>query len=142
MGLQAGAIFGNSERISELKSTSLFAGASPASAAYMATLIDAGPLYSSQRSRLLDLTDQFREKLLEPDRFSYLDKYPVFVYQDNELTHFLFEHGICVTDFQYPTDKDSWQSRIVLSAAHRKEDIQQLADTINIFTSDRTCLNY
>ncbi|MGI9546362.1 MAG: aminotransferase class I/II-fold pyridoxal phosphate-dependent enzyme [Flavobacteriaceae bacterium] len=135
MGLQAGAIFGTAERITELRSTSLFAGASPASAAYLAALIDADTLYASQRSRLLDLTDQFREMLLVTDRFSYLDEYPVFVYQDKKLTQFLFEHGVCVTDFQYPTDKDSWQSRIVLSASHLKKDIQKLAELINLFYS-------
>lgn len=135
MGLQAGAIFGTLARISALKKNPLFSGASPASAAYMATLIEASPLYALQRSRLLNHIKQFLQALQGSDKFRFLEKYPVFAYRDTELTDFLFQEGICVTDFNYPSDKDPWQSRIVLSAVHHENDIQHLADLVNIFHS-------
>ena len=133
IGIPAGMVVGNIQTISKLKETSLFAGASPPPAAYLATLIEAFPIYEAQLMRLLELIDYFIESLKRPESFNYLENYPVFVYADRELGEFLFKNGICTTNFNYPAEQNSWQSRIVLSAAHKKEDIRKLAKTLNKF---------
>ncbi len=133
LGLQAGAIFGSKPRVEMLMSTAFFSGASPASAASMATLIEAMPLYSSQRKKLIRNIDQFSSLLKRNDIFKWLAHYPVFEYSDEDLSQYLFEHRICVTNFNYPAERDSWQSRIVISAIHHQNDIEKLADLVNKF---------
>ncbi len=133
MGLQAGAVFGPKDRLSDLRNSALFAGSSPASPAIMATLVEALPLYSLRRQRLLEHIDLFIDSLDQTEKFNWMDQYPVFVYDNQGLTEFLFEKGICVTNFNYPAESESWQSRIVLSAVHLEEDIQKLTSHINSF---------
>ena len=99
----------------------------------MATLTEAFPIYSTQLSRLLELIDYFLKSLEQPEVFTYLENYPVFFYSNQELSEFLFKKGICTTNFNYPAESETWQSRIVISAAHLKEDIDILTDTINKF---------
>lgn len=133
LGLPTGAIFGSQPRIEELKATPFFSGASPASPASMAALVEAQPLYASQRRKLFRNMEKFRFAVKKIDAFESIEDYPVFVFKDAELTKFLFDRGICVTNFNYPAEKDSWQSRIVLSALHLENDILKLADLINEF---------
>ncbi len=133
LGLQAGAIFGSKQRLEMLMSTPFFSGASPAPAASMATLVEALPLYSSQRESLIQNIVKFRSRLQRIDSFKSIANYPVFEYSDEDLSHYLFENGICVTNFNYPAERDSWQSRIVISAIHLQNDIEKLANLINDF---------
>jgi 7-keto-8-aminopelargonate synthetase-like enzyme len=131
LGIQAGAIFGSSGRINDLKQTSFFAGASPPPAAYMATLMKATTLYTSQRSKLMGLLTLFQQELSTPEMFKSIAHYPVFEFRDKRLAAFLFKQGICISDFSYPSESDAQQSRIVISASHRPEDIVILAQKIN-----------
>ena len=68
MGIPAGMVLGTRQFINELKATSLFAGASPPPAAYIATLIEAFPLYAARLNRLLELILSSRS-----EQGSYLD---------------------------------------------------------------------
>ena len=133
LAIPAGAIFGKRQFITELRNTKMFAGASPPPAAYAAALIEAFPIYRKQLKRLLDLIHYFLVKLKKPEAFDYMENYPVFLYKNPELGEFLLENDICTTFFNYPAEEESWQSRIVISAAHTKEDIELLADVINKF---------
>ena len=133
MGIPAGMVLGTSQLINQMKQSNMFAGASPPPAAYIATLIEALPIYQAQLNRLLDLTKYFLESLDQPEIFTYLENYPVFFYNNRELNTFLFRNGICTTNFNYPSEENSWQSRVVISAAHSTEDIDKLTLAINNF---------
>ena len=133
MAIPAGVVFGTAKLIGELKKTNIFAGASPPPPAYLATFIESFPLYKHQLSHLLDLIQHFRNTLKYPDKFAQLEEYPVFFYNDIDLADFLLQSGFCTTNFNYPAEKYSWQSRIVLNASHYKEDVQKLAKTVNRF---------
>ena len=113
----------------------MFAGASPPPAAYLATMISAFPIYAVQLNRLLELIELFLKSLDQPEALTHIENYPVFYYSNQELSQFLFKNGICTTNFNYPAESETWQSRIVISAAHNKEDIDKLASTINRFGS-------
>ncbi len=133
LGVQAGAVFGTSNRLKALRQTSLYSGASPPAPAYMGALLKAAPLYTTQRTILIELIEKFHQLLMYPEKFRYLDRYPVYESDDQELARYLNREGICITDFDYPAEIDSWQSRLVITAGHRPEDVSQLAEKINSY---------
>ncbi|MDF4204413.1 pyridoxal phosphate-dependent aminotransferase family protein [Maribacter sp. SA7] len=132
-GIQAGAVFGNSKRIYQLKQTPFFGGASPATPASLATLKDAEELINLKRAQLQKNTVLFLSKLSTPSIFVFAEGHPSFNFQNESLATYLEENGIIVTNFRYPTEKDSLMSRIVLSASHTKQDILSLCYILNSF---------
>jgi 7-keto-8-aminopelargonate synthetase-like enzyme len=133
LGIDAGAIFGTSERLNQVIRTDFYAGASPPSPASMATLIEVEELYKSKK-RILDYNISFfLNQINDSKKFSFIKGFPVFGYSDPELTKFLYENRIIVTDFNYPSEEASLKNRIVLTALHTEEDITILTSLINSF---------
>ncbi len=132
-GLQAGAIFGSQNRIDLLTATDFFGGASPSAPAAMATFLQSQSLLHGQRALLQKNIDFFLAALRNPGHFKYMPNHPTFGYDDAHLTQYLYDHGIITTNFQYPNESASVMSRIVLSAAHRQEDLFKLAASVNDF---------
>lgn len=133
LGIDAGAIFGNSERLKQVIKTDFYAGASPPSPASMGTLIEAEEIYKSKK-RILDYNMSFfLNNINDIEKFSFIQGFPVFGYSDIELTKFLYTNGIIVTDFNYPSEEASLKSRIVITALHTEQDIKKLTSLINSF---------
>jgi 7-keto-8-aminopelargonate synthetase-like enzyme len=131
LGIDAGAIFGTSARLREVLKTDFYAGASPPSPASMATLMQAEEIYKSKK-RILDFNvGLFLNQINDQKKFSFIEGFPVFGYSDPELTKFLYNNGIIVTDFNYPSEEASLKSRIVLTASHTEQDIKKLTSLIN-----------
>ncbi|WP_291967715.1 aminotransferase class I/II-fold pyridoxal phosphate-dependent enzyme [Maribacter sp.] len=132
-GVQAGAIFGNLNSIDQLKQTPFFGGASPATPAALATIRDAQELIKIKRAQLHKNTELFLSKLSTTSIFVFAEGHPTFNFQNELLATYLKENGIIVTNFRYPTEKDSLISRIVLSASHTNQDISTLCNILNSF---------
>lgn len=130
-GIQAGAVFGKKERIEQLMETSFFGGASPAAPAALATLMEADGLYSMKRKKLQGHIDRFLYGLKAPDKFSGMEKHPVFSFSDPQLTEYLELEGIILTNFPYPDEHSQLMSRIVLSAHHLENDIDKITRLLN-----------
>ncbi len=130
-GLQAGAVFGSKERISKLKQTSFFGGASPAAPAALATLLDAETMYSEKRKQLQSNIVLFLDSLKNPNKFNFMQHHPAFSFADMQLTEYLEQQGIILTNFPYPDEQAYLMSRIVLSAHHRESDILNLTHLLN-----------
>ncbi len=130
-GIQAGAVFGKKERISELMETSFFGGSSPAAPGALATLLDAETLYSEKRAQLQNNIALFLSALKNQKKFSGMKDHPAFSFADAQLTEYLAQEGIILTDFPYPDKHSQLMSRIVLSAHHRHDDIIRLTDLLN-----------
>ncbi|MCL5244922.1 aminotransferase class I/II-fold pyridoxal phosphate-dependent enzyme [Cellulophaga sp. 20_2_10] len=129
--IQAGAVFGKTKRIEQLKNTAFFGGASPATPANLATLVDANAIYIKRQKKLRQHILQFSEGLQAKDEFSYMPEHAAFTYSNQNITTYLEKHNIIVTSFNYP-DKDSpTMSRIVVSAHHKKKDITKIVHLIN-----------
>ena len=130
-GIQAGAVFGTRERIEKLMETSFFGGASPAAPAALATLLDAENIYTAKRTKLQCLIDQFTGILKNPEKFSSMEKHPVFSFSDIQLTEYLQQEGLILTNFHYPDEHSQLMSRIVLSAHHNESDVIRLVELLN-----------
>ncbi|ASV31746.1 aminotransferase class I/II-fold pyridoxal phosphate-dependent enzyme [Maribacter cobaltidurans] len=130
-GVQAGAIFGDKEDLSQMESTSFYGGSSPASPAAMATFLEAAPIYSERRNILKTNLDYFLANMVSLGHFRYMRGHPTFTFLNKELVQFLEKKQIIVTNFNYPKESSETMSRIVLSASHRKADIDSLTNALN-----------
>lgn len=133
--LQAGAIFGNKNRISSIAETDFYGGASPATPAAMATLIQATSIYREKRVLLQKNMELFRNGVKNISLFSAMDKHPAFSFSDARLTRYLDENHVIVTHFPYPNEEASVTSRIIISAGHTQGDISTLVKLINQYHS-------
>ena len=134
-GIQAGAIFGTKTRIEEFMETSFFGGASPAVPAAMATLLEAKDIYREKRVLIRNHIGYFTKNLKNASNFHFMEAHPAFSFSNIQLTEYLAAHKIIVTSFLYPDDSAHLMSRIVLTAAHKKEDIELLSQCLNSLPS-------
>jgi len=131
LGIQAGAVFGGTKDILTLQSTSFYGGASPASPAFMATLLEGKDLFSERLQTLKTNYQLFKSQLKNPLFFEHLQGHPSFEFQNDQMASALHRDGFVFTNFNYPDKNGPMVSRIVLSAYHTKNDIQKLTESIN-----------
>ncbi|HEA29530.1 MAG TPA: pyridoxal phosphate-dependent aminotransferase family protein [Leeuwenhoekiella sp.] len=134
--VQAGVILGTAMRVKNLKNSLHYGGSSPASPASVATLVEAGPIYSEQREKLVKNTNLFVKSVKNASFFKRTVGHPAFNYYNTQLTEFLEEHAILVTHFSYPNPDAAVLSRIVISAGHTTADIKKLSALINQFLAE------
>lgn len=129
--VQAGVVAGSGALINELKDTDMFAAASPAIPASLATLMESPKILSEKRKLLFENIDYFLGNLNHSAAFDYMPQYPSFAFDHTELPSHLLKNNIIITDFNYPTEKDTAVQRIVLSAHHTVDDLDHLILSIN-----------
>lgn len=135
LGVQAGAVFGEAEDLEILRGTAFFGGASPPSPAWAGCLLEGGEIYSRQRHKLLENYALFKARLNSLSRYNHLEGHPTFEFDDAGLAKTLEQKGFIITNFNYPDAQGPLVGRIVLSAHHNLEDIEQLTDCLNGLSS-------
>jgi len=130
-GIQAGGIFGTKRRIDQLRSTDFFGGASPSAPAALASLLEAEPIFISQREKLQKNINLFLGSLEEKKHFLFMTNHPAISCMDKGLASHLKKNQIITTNFSYPSNVDDTKSRIILGAQHTPEDIQRLSTRIS-----------
>lgn len=130
-GLDGGLILADASIIQQLKQTSMFMGASPPSPAAMYAFINSAPLFE-QAFSILKINTKFFEQnpILE---FTSIQSLPVYLSNNQELVEHLLKHHIVISSFRYPKPTDPLMNRIVLTAAHHKEDILALQNAMKSF---------
>ncbi|MCK0157010.1 aminotransferase class I/II-fold pyridoxal phosphate-dependent enzyme [Cellulophaga sp. F20128] len=129
--VQGGALFGTKERMEQLKNTAFYGGASPASPANLGVLLAAEPIYKKRRERLAKHIVTFLANTKHLEHFSFTPNHPTFSFTNQKITQYLEAHNILVTNFNYPNEDSPTMSRIVLSAHHKKKDIELVCKLIN-----------
>lgn len=130
---QAGAIWGERERLEKLRQNPLYAGSSPPSPTALATLLAAREILSDRLQKLKRNTLFFVEQLEQPDYFDRCPGHPAFSFKDDRLNEILERNNIIITHFEYAGTVSSSLNRIVISAHHLKADIINLAKVVNTF---------
>lgn len=130
MGLPGGVIFGSKIFLDGLRQTAFFGACSPIAPAYLAAYGRAGAHYEQAREQLGENVKLAHALLSKTALFTHASGYPVFYTDHNELYPFLLERGMLVYSATYPTPADSANTRIVVSAFHTFDDIQQLASAV------------
>ncbi len=133
LGVTAGVVLGPSELLVALEQTPLFSGASPAPPASLMALskaLDSG-LYARQRAQLLGNMAHFAHRLGQVHGLQQVAGHPVWTFRDPALAASLFSHRIVVTHFDYAAEGSTGSpSRIVLTAAHSTQQLNQLASLL------------
>ena len=93
----------------------------------------ADSVYAEAGARLQKTIRLAEELLLPTGLFQHASGYPVFFTEQDDLYPYLLQHGICIYSFAYPTTADRANTRIVISAFHEPEDIQELARQIHTY---------
>jgi hypothetical protein len=129
-------IAGPQPRIDALKQTPLFAGASPAPPAGLATLAEGleRGWYHEKFLQVSSLAAALQGQLAPSLPLQWRQGYPVLSFRSPALARHLRENGILITDFQYAAEGGaSSPSRIVITAAHKEPQLQQLKKVLEAF---------
>lgn len=125
IGLPIGVIASDKKFIDEIRNTSLFVSASGSSPAHLETFLEAQSLYHEQRQKLQFNLNILFEGSEFGTNYKFSKNYPVIYDNDRNSFDKLFEQGIIITSFKYPTYQ-SLMSRIVVTANHKEEDLKKL----------------
>ena len=137
MALPGGVVFSDATTIADLRRTAFFGACSPMPPAYLHTYAQADAFYVEGKKRLEENTRLAEELLLPTGLFRQATGYPVFFTERDDLYANLLERGIFIYSFAYPTAADRANTRIVISAFHTAEDIQELAKWCSTGRPDR-----
>lgn len=124
MGTDAGAIFCSNHMGTIFRGSPFFTGASPSSPAALYALTAGEWIYKRQWQALSmnkAYVDHHVGTLLRG-----IPKFPVFTLDKPDLFNVLLSKNILITSFSYPLPTDMPINRIVLSALHRKDDLEYL----------------
>lgn len=133
MGLPGGVIFSDAATLQRIRYSAYFGGCSPISPDHLYAYLHADALYADAYKRLQANINRFTDSIRTLNLLSFTDNYPVFYTERDELYPFLLERGIFIYSFSYPKPTDKANTRIVLSAWHTSEDIQQLSEACHDF---------
>ncbi len=130
-----GIISGTKERMEDLRNCGFYGGGSPPSPAALKTLIASETVVLKNLKKLRDHINLFNSEVSDEFKSTHFNQHPVFTYDDEKLTRYLYSEKIITTNFHYPFPESPLLSKIVLSAGHSTEDILNLAGSINRFYS-------
>jgi len=131
MGIGAGIIGATNEFISKIEETPNFVTSSGPSPAILQTFLDSEDVYRDQRKQLQKHLDYIHHNL-NKTKYKFNPYYPLIYCSDSRIFNHCLASGIVITQFGYPS-KDNLISRMVISAAHKNEDIERLVEVLNEF---------
>ncbi len=129
LGIDAGVILGEAAVMNGLRENPIYAGASPPSPAAMHALIHGRSLYEKQRERLQKRMEWF-EAIIQTPHQSFAG-FPVYCFDDANLSHYLATRNIVISSFSYPLPTDPLLNRVVINSLHTKADIRTVAKAIH-----------
>ncbi len=125
-GIDAGIILSDQQTIQELRRTGVFVGASPSAPAFLYAFLKGDGIYQEQWEKLNTNIRFFEKHLPELKKWVYIPDYPVFYRPGMQYFDKLAEKEILISSFPYPDPADQPLDRIVVSAAHTREDLEKL----------------
>lgn len=137
MGIAGGVVCSDNDFIEALRHTAFFASCSPIAPAYLYAYMHADKIYEGNLQKLQSNIQHFNLQTTDYQLFSSLPNYPVYYTLQDDLYDFLFEKGIFIYSFAYPIKTGKPNTRIVLSAWHKEDQIDFLAEKCKEFSQKR-----
>jgi 7-keto-8-aminopelargonate synthetase-like enzyme len=129
-GLTGGVIAGDIDFINQMARHDTFVSSAGMNAAFVQTLADAEKIYIQQHQKLIKKLNYVSANLVKNRNALFNPHYPV-IYPDIEGINKVFtSKKIILTNFQYPTSLREL-NRIVITANHKKEDLDKLIHILN-----------
>ncbi|GAB3650825.1 glycine C-acetyltransferase [Echinicola sediminis] len=130
LAVPAGVILGDAYFMGKVKNSAIFRGASPPAPGYCEAFLGAEALYSNQHARLREQMSYFFGLVEDIEGLSFDRGFPVLTFKEKGWAARLMQAGMLISSFSYPRPEDAPVDRIVLSAYHRKEDLERLAEIL------------
>ncbi|RPD96735.1 aminotransferase class I/II-fold pyridoxal phosphate-dependent enzyme [Aureibaculum marinum] len=131
LSLSGGIIGGSQNFIKNLVDESMFVSSSAANPAYLEAYCKASKIFETQRRKLAYNLNYISDRLNNNSTIKFDKRYPVLYSEDEYIYNKLFEEGIIITSFKYPTYKNR-MNRIVITANHTEDDLDKLIKILNI----------
>ncbi len=128
-GINGGVIAGSTNFINLIKTDSLFIGCAGMSPAFLEAFINGKEIYQHQLKKLQENSSYVYHKLKHLSAFRMSDNYPVFFFEKEEISDYLYKKHILITSFYYPASPKKI-NRIVLNANHTKKQLDSLIDCL------------
>jgi 8-amino-7-oxononanoate synthase len=131
LGVDAGLIIAKKSIISQLRSSSVYAGSSPPSPGALYAFVNSEEIYHQELKRLGQNMQTFIDLLRPQNSLFYIPNFPVFLLNDKTIAEGLLKNGIYISSFPYPDPQGEKLNRVVLTSVHKTQEIERLARTIN-----------
>ncbi len=135
MGMTGGIILSDSETVSSIRQSPMFAGASPMMPALLETFVNSLDYFTEQQQKLSENITYFNSLIPQNSFLDYIQNYPAYCTHQSGVHEYLKENGIMTACFPYPTSTDSPVTRLVISALHLEEDLEKLAELVENYNS-------
>lgn len=133
LGLSAGLIASDNEFITAVFQQKSFVSSSSANPSYIDAYLSSVSIYKEQQKKLQKNIDYLAENLKVKDiTFKFDPTYPVIYIENDNIVTKLHNEQIIITNFKYPSYKKIMM-RIVITANHKKKDLQKLINVLNKF---------
>jgi 8-amino-7-oxononanoate synthase len=141
MGMTGGVIFSDSETVSYIRQSPMFAGASPMMPALLQTFVNSLDYFTEQQEKLSENISYFNSLIPQNSFLDSIENYPAYCTHQSGVHEFLKENGIMTACFPYPTATDLPVTRLVISALHLEEDLEKLASLVGVLTLQASLLS-
>ena len=131
LGITGGVILSDSETVSSIRQSPMFAGASPMMPALLENFVNSIDYFTEQQQKLSENIAYFNSLIPQNSFLNSIDNYPVYCTHQSGVHEYLKENGIMTACFPYPTATDLPVTRLVISALHLEEDLDKLAEAIS-----------
>ncbi|ULC59641.1 aminotransferase class I/II-fold pyridoxal phosphate-dependent enzyme [Flaviramulus sp. BrNp1-15] len=130
LGLSGGIIASDKDFIEYMKRETLFVSSSCANPGYLEAYLQSQNLIKEQHLKLNENLNFLFEDLNVKPILKFNKSYPVVYSEKEDIYNYLFNKGIIISNFKYPTYK-GLMSRIVITANHTKADLEKLKNVLN-----------
>lgn len=130
LGVDAGLILGTKQTIDRLRTSPVYAGASPPSPGLLHAFVNAFRIYQEELGKLRSNIKLFTSLIDERENISYLPEFPVFLIEDPNAGNYLRSKGILISSFAYPDPTGPTLNRVVLNSRHSNRELRGLAEAI------------
>ncbi|WP_342645901.1 aminotransferase class I/II-fold pyridoxal phosphate-dependent enzyme [Mucilaginibacter sp. CSA2-8R] len=130
-GISGGAISCTAVRAAYYKSLPAYTGSTPISPAQGYAFINGQHIYAQQREKLRQNIAYFAGHTRQLPGVHYTAGFPVFVLPAQVNEKHLYDDGIIISSFAYPTPNSPKLNRIVVNAGHTPADLDRLAEVLH-----------
>jgi 8-amino-7-oxononanoate synthase len=130
-GISGGAISCSADRAAYYKSLPAYTGSTPMSPAQMYAFLRGQHIYARQREKLRQNISYFAGLVKHLVGIHFTAGFPVFVLPAAVNERYLYDCGIIISSFAYPTPSSPKLNRIVVNAEHTPDDLDRLADVLH-----------
>lgn len=135
IGCSGGVIAGNQQLIEAIRNDAVFISASGMNPIFLQSFFDSQELLEAQLIRLRQNLHYLYDRSDFGSQFNYDINYPVIYCYGTNVFGYLKAKDIIITNFKYP-NYDTAMNRIVITANHTKNDLDQLKTALMQFQKE------